>query len=273
MKLHPLVLALGLTPLVGCGGSSSSTPEPTPSVKTELSGKVADGYLVGAEVCLDINKNKLCDADEPSTISSDGGEFTLTGVTQSNIDAYSLLVKVIAGQTIDEDNPEEELKAYTLSAPAGFTFVSPLTTLVQNEVEKGSTVEEAEQQVQTKLGTGIKLNKDYVAAQTDAALSEAEQAEFTQLHQVAQVTADVIAANMDKLEAASEEADIPLEQLITLITDEVFDALAEITTQVEAVASNAEFDSTAIAENIDESINLDAEKIEEQSRRCGLLRS
>ena len=44
---------------------------------TTLAGKVADGYLIGAKVCLDKNQNDQCDEGEPHAFSTSGGNFEL----------------------------------------------------------------------------------------------------------------------------------------------------------------------------------------------------
>ena len=48
--------------LAACGGGGGGSEAP----KTTLSGTVADGYLKGATVCLDVNGNSICDSGEPS---------------------------------------------------------------------------------------------------------------------------------------------------------------------------------------------------------------
>ncbi|WP_051303262.1 hypothetical protein [Psychromonas aquimarina] len=265
--------------LAGCGGSSGSSSSSTAStssdtssteqaVTTTLSGKAADGYLSNANVCLDLNLNKVCDTGEPSAASTSGGEFSLTGVTQTQIDKFPIIVEVVAGATIDEDDPGTVLtQGYTLSAPAGFTFVSPLTTMVQNEIEKGSTAEEAETAVKGKLGTTLNLADDYVAGKKDDSLSEEDKAEFKKLHQVAQVTANVISSNMALLEDTAQAEGIKVDDLISLIVDQVFDAMDEITVQIEAAEADdsTEFDSDSIAADIDkELITLEADKLQEQ---------
>jgi hypothetical protein len=65
-----LLLALVVATISGCDSSSISPEIPA---TTTLSGKVADGYLRGANVCLDLNKNKICDPGEPSATSTAGG--------------------------------------------------------------------------------------------------------------------------------------------------------------------------------------------------------
>ncbi|MCP4326523.1 MAG: hypothetical protein GY787_32775, partial [Alteromonadales bacterium] len=124
MKIRNSILAVAITAsLAACGGNGSNSEPDTPEPETKaLSGKAADGYLGFATVCLDVNNNKTCDSDEPTTTTNATGDFELPDLTQAEIDASPLLVEIIAGETIDQDSPLTPLtKSYTLSAPAGFT--------------------------------------------------------------------------------------------------------------------------------------------------------
>ena len=249
----------------GGGGGGSATVE-----RISFNGLVADGYLANATVCLDINENKKCDADEPSTTSVAGGAFEINDATQEQRDSFPLLVEVVVGTTVDEDTISEAApagvafsKPLTLTAPVGYEFISPLTTMVQSEVEKGSSEAEAEAVVQEKLGTTLDLGADYIAGKA----SGANAAEFEQLHQVAQVTARVISENYDNLQTvADNNADVSIDDLISAIVSEVFEALDEITEQVAAVAADpdTEFNADTLAQVIDdEVVDLEPDTIEE----------
>ncbi|MCE2570889.1 hypothetical protein [Motilimonas eburnea] len=281
------------TTLAACGGSSSSsdvttvTPEPTiePTVEPtpeplSFSGKAADGYLVDAKACLDLNANKQCDDDEPFATTGEGGVFTIEGVTQEQIDSAALLVEVIENVTKDEDNLDDEnggviQKSYKLTAPAGSDFVSPITTLVQNEIEKGSTAEQAKETVKKKLGTTKDVSEDYVAAQQSEELTEEEKQEYATLHKIAQVTATVIADNTETLEQVAQSADISVEELTAIIVEEVNKALETIVEKVAEAEQNQgevgegeeepDFDPTTIAAEIDEEhIDLDEENLKDK---------
>ena len=272
MKFQKSLIALFIAgTLSACGGSSGSNtsetavdkPSSTPAEGslTSLSGKAADGYLVGANVCLDLNNNKICDSNDPSTITGNGGTFTLKGVTQTQINENPLLVEVVADQTVDEDDPGMVLKkAYTLSAPAGYTFISPLTTMVQNKVESGNSINDAEKEVKEKLGTTLSLKEDYVAAKKEGDNTQ----EFEKLHQIAQVTANVIADNMAALKTTAETENIKLSELISLITNKVFDELATISQKVESIGENefVDFKGSDIAADID--IKIEKENLVEE---------
>lgn len=256
--------------LTACSDLSDDDDESTDGEVNRISftGLVADGYLVDATVCLDLNDNKECDSDEPSTTSVAGGGFTITEATQAQFDAHALIVQIVKGVTVDEDSPGTALtKSLTLSAPAGFNFISPLSTMVQNEVEKGADLDSAKSKVQSKLGTDLDLNTDYVAAKSDASLTADQRTQFEQLHQVAQVTATVISNNMDALEDAAVGANISLDDLISTIVGQVFDALAEIATQVELIAADSTqtFDVDALATDIDDDyVDLDSTNLAEE---------
>ncbi len=262
MTYYKSLISIGIiAALAGCLDSGSDETEDEGADRISFTGLVADGYLASARVCLDINENKECDDTDPQTTSTAGGAFEITDATQAQRDQFALLVEVVVGATIDEDNEGVALtKPLTLTAPAGFSFVSPLSTMVQNEVEGGATAAEAEAAVQAKLGTTISLNEDYVAGQNSG--TDEQKAEYEQLHQVAQVTARVISDNMDTLASAAAANNISLDDLISAIIDEVFDALAEITETVEEIAdAGTTFDPDTIADNTD--LGLDENNIDD----------
>ncbi len=266
MDFNKLLIAAALgSVLTACGGSDNNdapTP-PTPPTSITLDGKVADGYLVGAKVCLDLNENKVCDDGEPSATTGAGGSFSITDATQEQLDTYPLVVEVTAG-TVDEDTGEAITQGYTLSAPAGYEFVSPLTTMVQGEMDKGSSEEEAEAAIKALLGTAIDLTQDYVAAQNDDSLSDEQKAEYEQLHQVAQVTARVIANNLAQIQAAADAAGISADDLIALIVDTVVDALETIVAQVEAAGDDFDPDAIAGSDEVENEASVSEDNLEEQ---------
>jgi hypothetical protein len=72
------IAGLFISGLVACGGGGGgSSTASTSATPTTLSGKVIDGYIIGATVCLDINSNNKCDAGEPTTTSGENGAWTL----------------------------------------------------------------------------------------------------------------------------------------------------------------------------------------------------
>jgi hypothetical protein len=182
-----LAVATALS-LGGCGSSSSGTTpagdEDDNTNNSTVSGKVADGYLDKAKVCLDKNENGKCDTDEPNTLSVNG-QYDLS-ITITDIGKYPILVEVTTS-TIDLDDGNNIVNGYTLTTPKDSTeFISPITTLIQNEILKCPvlTKEEATSKVSKKLdltSTNTKLLTDYVANNSDS--------ESSKLHEVGKVIA------------------------------------------------------------------------------------
>lgn len=271
MELKKPFLVAGLVAaLMGCidSGDDEASEEGGGAGGAErisFTGLVADGYLRGATVCIDENENKECDPSEPSTVSGEGGTFSFSDVVSDK----PILMVVIEGETIDEDTITEEnpdgtvfSKPLTLSAPAGYTNVTPLSTMVQNEVESGTSTADAEAAVKNKLGTTQNLDSDYIAAANDDTLSDEQKAEFLKMQQVAQVTARVISDNMESLEVAAEENSISLDDLISAIVDEVFDALDAISVTVDE--NTGDFDPDVAAQEVNqEEIGLNPDNIDD----------
>ncbi|ERS85195.1 hypothetical protein Q667_17580 [Marinobacter sp. C1S70] len=149
----------------GCGGGggsgSSGGVTETPDNVT-ISGRAADGYLVQANVCADLNTNGSCDAGEPNTTTGEGGVFTLE-VPQSGLTA-ELLVEAIANLTIDEDTNQPIPKGFTLRSPIidekDAQFVSPVTTMVANEMKNTSvSLERAKEIVAQRLNTSFESHQ------------------------------------------------------------------------------------------------------------------
>ncbi len=232
--------------LTGCGGGDDSP------ASSDISGVVADGYLQGATVCLDVNENKACDADEPSTTSSAGGAYTLAGVSDTN----HPIVVVVGADTIDEDTMAPVGAKYILTAPAGKPeFVSPITTMVQNQLEKNPalSVDDAENLVKSSMGyaadTGVDLFTDYVAAKQDTA--NADKDEYERLHKVAQVTAQVMENNFSAIETAAagagQDVALVMDSLMRILVDQVMTQLSTIASQVDSVTDPASFNPETIA--------------------------
>ena len=269
-----LVVALSSTLLHGCFsldfGDDDDDPITTPPEETtSFSGKVADGYLTGAKVCLDLNSNKICDPGEPSTISTAGGEFSLDDVTAAQLASAPLLVEIIVGETVDEDKPNTPIeKKYTLTAPAGYEFISPLTTMVQSEIEENNvSPEEAAGTVQAKLGTTLDLEADYVEGAADGT-DNAE--EFERLHKVAQVTVIVLQENIELVEEVLGDAEVSFEDLVAIIVQEVVASLDTIAEQVNTAIETEEgggdaFDPTVLADSEElDVVDVDTTTIEEE---------
>ncbi len=272
--------------LSGCGGGSSDSVALTdgPVVPAAVSGVVADGYLSGATVCLDVNANKKCDVDEPVATSGAGGKFTIDADELAKLPAgglpadYPVLVEVPA-TAIDEDTNAAVGKAYVLAAPAGKPeFVSPMTTLVQNQIESNPSLsaEDAETQVkaQTGIGSDSSLFEDYVTPKTEGfteAQVLARQVELAKVHKVARVVATTMADMKTTVEQAAQTAGVDLEAnldaLAKIVVEEVMNRLQNIVVAVEAAveaeAGGQEFDPDTVATTVETEVGpVDTSTIE-----------
>ncbi len=118
----PLALVVGGIGLVAASSGSSAAPAEALTIK----GKLIDGYIAGATVFVDLNKNGQLDTGEASTVSDAQGNFTLPQGLNGPIVA-------IGGRDISTGLDFTGV----LKAPAGSTTVTPLTTLV-NELMTSS---------------------------------------------------------------------------------------------------------------------------------------
>jgi hypothetical protein len=117
-----LLLIIVSCTIIGC--SDNSSPQ------SVISGKVIDGYISNAKVCIDLNKNRSCDANEPSTHSDSAGNYSLLNENNQYAD-YPLIAEITKGISIDSDEPKETInKSLKLVSPATVTTISSLTTLI-----------------------------------------------------------------------------------------------------------------------------------------------
>lgn len=145
---------------VGGGGSA-------PFVSAnQLTGVVVDGYLQGATVFLDMNRDGVRDAGEPSTSTDLNGRYALdySGVTGS---IAGLSVVVTGGVDSDTGFAFTGKLAAPVEAAGKAQVITPLTTLVDAMVAQGlaADVESAKQKVATALGLTVEqIAMDPVAA-------------------------------------------------------------------------------------------------------------
>lgn len=153
MKKNPLTIVLGLTASVGLVGCFDDSDSDSSSSASSYSVTAIDGYLRNATVWLDLNRNYVLDNGEPTATSGEGGvaELDVSGI--ENPSQYPVVVQAIAGQTVDETQGQVT-ESYVMSAPAGETAITPLSTLVHNTLEQDENLskEDAIQQVATQLG-------------------------------------------------------------------------------------------------------------------------
>jgi hypothetical protein len=110
-----------------------------------VGGRVIDGYIAGATVFRDLNANRILDAGEPSVTSDATGNFTgLTGTGG--------VIVSVGGTDISTGQPFTGI----MTAPAGATVVTPLTTLVQAMVEQNPALSVADANLAVVRAFGIR---------------------------------------------------------------------------------------------------------------------
>ena len=130
MKLRGLIRSICLTliacTLAACGGGGGGT------TSSQISGAVMDGYIEDAKVCLDVNSNGACDANELSATTSPNGGYTLdmTGLNTAGL----TIIAEIPDTAKDADDAGQTLAAagtaaYTMATPVDKpNVITPLTT-------------------------------------------------------------------------------------------------------------------------------------------------
>ena len=254
-------------------------------ISTTISGVAVDGYLQGANVCLDKDGDQKCTAADSAvvTTTADGG-YSLV-VDAGDAELYPVLVQVIGGTTIDSDDPNGEpvAKDSIMNAPAGkYSLVSPLTTLVQGKIadNSGLDADAAERLVIDDLGidsdSNLSLFDDYVAEKQNTDLDSEAQADYDFVHSVAQLVAQAIADNIEKVsndlnESTTVDADgEDFNEVVQIVVTEVADDLSEVAEAVDDAIEQTEGDEevnlTAVYEDIDDELAVDANasKLEEE---------
>ena len=254
-------------------------------ISTTISGVAVDGYLQGANVCLDKDGDQKCTAADSAvaTTTADGG-YSLV-VDAGDAELYPVLVQVIGGTTIDSDDPNGEpvAKDSIMNAPAGkYSLVSPLTTLVQGKIadNSGLDADAAERLVIDDLGidsdSNLSLFDDYVAEKQNTDLDSEAQADYDFVHSVAQLVAQAIADNIEKVsndlnESTTVDADgEDFNEVVQIVVTEVGEDLSEVAEAVdeaiEQTEEGEEVNLTAVYQDIDDELTVDANasEIEEE---------
>jgi Ca2+-binding RTX toxin-like protein len=119
------------------------------------SGTVIDGYISGATVFLDANKNGVKDTNEPSTTTDSGGKYNLdipfeTFDTNKNGEIDPSEGNLVATGGIDTATglPLET----PVTAPPDSSVVTLLTSLIADLIDKGIAPESAQSLVKAALG-------------------------------------------------------------------------------------------------------------------------
>ena len=188
MTQHLYLIGFMSAFLAACGsGGGSGSGSGTPASAQPWQGVVLDGYIQGAQVCLDLNDNQGCDANEPSATTGTQGVYSLdVGGIESGALQSAHLIAVVPDTARDSDDHGRMLKdvgksGYVMMSPAaGFlsedgkslrsAVVSPFTTLISYEMLKNPSKDDVkliERKVKVALGQlDTTLMDDYLARMT-----------------------------------------------------------------------------------------------------------
>jgi hypothetical protein len=175
---------LALTGFAACGGGGGDSdplagapaPAPAPApvaVTTPVSVKVIDGPLRNALVCIDLNDDGACSADEPQARTDAGGNATIA-VPDAVLGRHAV-VAMVGTDAVDADFGPVTAP-FVLSTPRDRTaVVSPLTTLVEAQARAtGVDSASAEAELRGRAGLQVSLFTDYSASPAgDAAAADA----------------------------------------------------------------------------------------------------
>ncbi len=180
--VHLSIVASSLLLLTACGGSSDdsmkpggTTSQPEPR-KVIISGKVVDGPIRGAKVCLDVNENLKCDKGEPTDEQTDSdGSYNIS------VDEGTIKGNIISegGIDTDDDSPVMGILRTKIEFHENMSEVNitPATTLMNALVDEGETETQAKEVVKDLL----KLNN----VSDVTSIEEKAQDSFAALHKLA----------------------------------------------------------------------------------------
>ena len=118
-----LIITLAL--FTGCGGgggggsgSNNGNNNSSNNSYELITGKVVDGYVKNAKVCVDINNNLKCDNDEPFTYTDEHGNYTLV------IENKNYILISTGGIDTQTNTP-----AITMYSNTTYKNITPLTSV------------------------------------------------------------------------------------------------------------------------------------------------
>ena len=249
---------LFVSSLVACGGGGggSSTASTTPAAPATLSGKVIDGYIAGATVCLDVNSNNKCDAGEPTTTSDATGNWSLPAYAGS-IAGLQVIAEVGATATDLDTGVIGAGNTYSLLAPAAASAtVTPFSTLVSATIAAGGgesrvSIGEALGNVSASIGVPVaKLVANDYKANGDTTLGAVAQATTGA---IAQVTNNL--KSNSAIQAAGLTDGQIIQQAVVKVQDKVLNQIIS-DGQVKAAASTSASDIKAAVTNAVATANL-----------------
>lgn len=197
------------------GITNSTTFNFKTEVGVVLTGKAIDGYLAGATVTMQGSDGKTY-----TTTTDANGNFTFPAGTPQGT------LTTTGGIDLSTGKPFKGV----LTAPAGSTVITPLTTLQQSFIqEKGLTPEKAQEAIAVAFGFDKTVDlKTYDPIDTLKNATTENKTQATDLFATTTKIANFLVAGSDKLKEAGGSA-ITTEKSIEALTKSLVDAIASTT--------------------------------------------
>jgi len=202
---------------LGCGSSSSSSKQEPSTTTQTISGYVVDGYIAGATVCIDLNTNDTCDADEPTTTTNEDGFYTLETTLVG--DDFTLL----AYGGVDTATEKEQLQPYRALVSLQKkevlqSNVTPLTCIAHGLYKQKSAEDSnySYEDAKAELATALDLSPEDITA--DPMQSNTL---FATTQRIAQTSSllEVLLADPDTTDGCSLGSSVALFAIHTLAQD------------------------------------------------------
>src|SRR5574344_312116 len=168
----------------GCGGSGGSSGSSGSSDNnqakvdtTDVNVQIIDGYLKDSKVCADINRNYICDADEPNGVTDENGKVTIMISKDvlnpnSSIKIISHTPKGSNNKILGKDSVTDRDIVLTSNifidnngVPKENNTVTPFTTLIDSTFKQSAIQdlkEEVYKEVLGKLADALGLDKSLI---------------------------------------------------------------------------------------------------------------
>ncbi|WP_133406147.1 hypothetical protein [Parashewanella tropica] len=211
-NFHVWISIVSTLLVVACGNDKNHDQQ-----LVSIKGKVFDDYINGAKVCLDKTRNGKCDPNEPTAMSTEGGNFTLANVPKAHQEQYSLVAEVSV-KAVDEMNGQTVPKPYTMTASAGSDVINPYTTLIDNQVTpaqlgRALKIEENQQESMMKM-----LQSDYIALQQSPEITPQLKSELNTFQKLARMTVTLMAENMERFKNSNTDS-VSQKEIMGLVAD------------------------------------------------------
>lgn len=242
-----VITAIGLT---GCGGGGS----PGGGGATALyEGKVLDGYLQGAKVCFDSNRDLVCDSGEINTRSDTSGHYQLEVPEGSD----GQIVVEVEPEVIDSDSGLPVGLRYTMLAPPGnHAAITPLTTLIairNQSYSYNQPIDRVVEDMKIKTGMEADFMSDYIATHDEA------------LHRLGQVVAIAMAKKMAALQ--SMRPALSKVEIVGIASDEIDMSAVKLAADDPSNQTEGRLDLNKIAASHLCDLNINKEQLDARDQR------